>query len=89
VTDQPDRAAIRARAQLRAVQMGYARPPGPEDDNVQAPAPEPLPTANPRALRALLSGHHLTPGQAESARRLFKAAREYVATDHPDTGDAA
>lgn len=88
MTDPTDREALRARARARAVSMGYARPEGAEDD-VQAPALEPLPTTNPRALRALLDRGHLTPGQAESARRLFKAVREYVATDHHTPGDAA
>lgn len=83
MSEPVDRAAIRARARLRAERMGLARPDGPEDDVVQAPAPEPLPTTNPRVLRQLLNRGHLTPGQAESARRLFTAVREYV-TDHPD-----
>lgn len=68
MTEQPDREAIRARAQLRAVQMGYARPEALEDDDVQVPDPEPLPTTNPRVLRALLDGNHLTPDRAEAAR---------------------
>lgn len=68
MTEQPDREAIHARARLRAVQMGYARPETAEDDVVQAPDPVPLPTTNPRVLRALLDGDHLTPERAEAAR---------------------
>jgi hypothetical protein len=63
--------------------MGLAVVPEPEQD---VPALEPLPTTNPHALRALLDRGHLTPGQAASARALFKAVREYV-NDHPE--DAA
>lgn len=80
----PDRDAIRKRARARALQMGV--PVRPESAATDSPVPEPVPTTRPHALRALLNGGHLTAGQAESARRLFAYASQYV-NDHPE--DAA
>lgn len=65
MTDPTDREAIRRRARTRAERMGLAVRPDPTDED---PAPEPLPTTHPGALRALLNTGHLTPGQAAAAR---------------------
>lgn len=71
MTDPTDRETIRRRARERAEQMGLPVRPEPADET---PAPEPLPTTHPGALRALLNTGRLTPGQATAARRLFATA---------------
>lgn len=82
MTDSTDWAAVRQNARARAVQMGLRVRPEQAETDV-GPALEPVPTTNPRALRALLNSGQLTPGQAASARRLFAAVRQHV-IDHPE-----
>lgn len=81
----PDREAIRKRARVRAEQMGVRTRPVAAAD-ADGTAPEPVPTTNMRALQQLLNRGQLTPGQAESARRMFAAVNKYI-NDYPE--DAA
>ncbi|QLJ06715.1 hypothetical protein HZZ00_37425 (plasmid) [Streptomyces sp. NEAU-sy36] len=82
MTDHDPRDAIRRRARARAVAMGLARQEATPDPDTHEFL-EPVPTTNPRVLQQLLSRGHLTPGQAETARRMFAAVRQYVA-DNPE-----
>jgi hypothetical protein len=77
MTDSPmtsaQREAVRRNARARAVRMGFATA-APEGDTSP---PVKLPTLHFGALRALLDRGHLSPAQADEARRLFAEARQH------------
>lgn len=73
MTEPTDWEAVRQKARARITAMGLPLRPDPE---TTGPEPEPVPTLNKRALRALLEYGHLTPGQAVTARRLFDQDRQ-------------
>lgn len=78
-----ERAAVRKRAAARARAMGYRTDPPPDgapaalpDDDQEQPVV--LPAVGPRVLRQLLGHGHLTPAQADAARRRLTAAAQFA-----------